>query len=134
MSARTLIFINLPVADLEAAKAFYSALGYTINLQFTDENASCVVVSDVIHVMLLTKPFFAGFTTRPLVDAHQATQVINCLSAQDRAAVDALVDKAVAAGGGEPMPPRDLGFMYQRSFQDLDGHLWEVVHMQGAPD
>jgi predicted lactoylglutathione lyase len=127
------IFVNLPVRDLPASKAFFSALGYRFNPQFTDDNAACMVVGDSIFVMLLVEAFFQTFTPKPLCDARQHTEVITCLSAASRAAVDALVDKAVATGGREPMPGRDYGFMYQRGFQDLDGHLWEIVHMDGQP-
>ncbi|WHL19241.1 glyoxalase/bleomycin resistance/extradiol dioxygenase family protein [Stenotrophomonas acidaminiphila] len=92
-----------------------------------------MVISDTIYVMLLVEPFFRGFTPRPLCDARSHTEVITCLSAPSRAAVDALLDKALAAGADEPMPARDYGFMYQRGFQDLDGHLWEIAHMDGEP-
>ncbi|SBV37911.1 conserved hypothetical protein [uncultured Stenotrophomonas sp.] len=133
MTASRMIFVNLPVRDLEASKAFFAALGFTFNPQFTDHNAACMVVSDNIFVMLLVEPFFKGFTHKPLCDAHRRTEVITCLSADSRAEVDQLVDAALAAGASEPMPARDLGFMYQRGFQDLDGHLWEIAHMDGEP-
>jgi len=123
------IFVNLPVRDLDASKAFFRALGYASNPQFTDENAACVVISDSIYVMLLVEPFFQGFTRKAICDSRTHTEMILCLSAESRAAVDSMVDKALAAGGSEPMEAKDYGFMYQRSFQDLDGHLWEVVHM-----
>ena len=128
-----MIFVNLPVRDLDASKAFFAALGYSFNPQFTDENAACMVISESIFVMLLVEPFFQTFTPQPLCDARRQTEVITCLSADSRKAVDGLVDKALAAGGTEPMPARDYGFMYQRGFQDLDGHLWEVAHMDGEP-
>lgn len=133
MGAPQMIFANLPVRDLDASKAFFAALGYRFNPQFTDENAACMVVSDSIFVMLLVEPFFQTFTPHPVSDAHRRTEVITCLSADSRAAVDALVDKALAAGATEPMPARDYGFMYQRGFQDLDGHLWEIAFMDGEP-
>jgi Predicted lactoylglutathione lyase len=123
------IFVNLPVRDLDASKALFSALGYASNPQFTDENAACVVISDSIYVMLLVEPFFQGFTRKAICDSRTHTEMILCLSAESRAAVDSMVDKALAAGGSEPMEAKDYGFMYQRSFQDIDGHLWEVVHM-----
>ena len=127
------IFVNLPVRDLDASKAFFTALGYASNPQFTDENAACIVISDSIYVMLLVEPFFQGFTRKAICDSRTHTEVILCLSADSRAAVDSMADKALAAGGSEPMEAKDYGFMYQRSFQDLDGHLWEVVHMdEGA--
>jgi len=133
MTAPKMIFVNLPVRDLEASKAFFAALGYGFNPQFTDHNAACMVVSDSIFVMLLVEPFFKGFTNKPLCDARSRTEVITCLSADSRAEVDRLVDAALAAGASEPMPARDLGFMYQRGFQDLGGHLWEIAHMDGEP-
>jgi predicted lactoylglutathione lyase len=125
----TQIFVNLPVRDLDKAKAFFGALGYASNPQFTDENAACVVISDSIYVMLLVEPFFQGFTRKSLCDARTHTEVLLCLSAGSRSEVDAMVAKALAAGGREPMEAKDYGFMYQRGFEDLDGHLWEVVHM-----
>ncbi len=128
-----MIFVNLPVRDLEASKTFFAALGYTFNPAYTDANAACMIISDSIFVMLLVESFFRGFTTQPISDARQQTEVITCLSATSRAAVDALVDKALKAGASEPMPARDYGFMYQRGFQDLDGHLWEIAHMDGEP-
>jgi predicted lactoylglutathione lyase len=133
MAPPQMIFVNLPVRDLEASRTCFAALGYTFNPQFTNQDAACMVISDSIFVMLLVEPFFQGFTPRPLCDARSHTEVITCLSAPSRAAVDALVDKALAAGASEPMPARDYGFMYQRGFQDLDGHLWEIAYMDGAP-
>jgi predicted lactoylglutathione lyase len=134
MATPQMIFVNLPVRDLEASKAFFGALGYHFNPQFTDENAACMIVSDSIFVMLLVEPFFKTFTPLPVGDARAQTTVITCLSADSRPAVDALVDKALKAGAGEPMPARDYGFMYQRGFQDLDGHLWEIAFMDGEPN
>ena len=129
----TQIFVNLPVRDLDRSKAFFTALGYANNPQFTDENAACIVISDTIYVMLLVEPFFQGFTRKTICDARTHTEAILCLSAESRAGVDALADKAIAAGGSVTLEAKDYGFMYQRSFQDLDGHLWEVVHMdEGA--
>ena len=128
----TQIFVNLPVRDLDKSKAFFAALGYANNPQFTDENAACIVISDAIYVMLLVEPFFQGFTRKTIADARTHTEVILCLSADTRAGVDALADKAIAAGGSETLEAKDYGFMYQRSFQDLDGHQWEVVHMDEA--
>ncbi len=133
MAAPQMIFVNLPVRDLDASKAFFTALGYAFNPRFTNQDAACMVISDTIYVMLLVEPFFRSFTPRPLCDARSHTEVITCLSAPSRAAVDALLDKALAAGADEPMPARDYGFMYQRGFQDLDGHLWEIAHMDGEP-
>lgn len=128
-----MIFVNLPVRDLEASKAFFAALGYSFNPTFTDANAACMVVSDSIFVMLLTEAFFAGFTSKPTSDARAGTEVITALSAPSREAVDAMLKKALAAGAREPQAARDYGFMYQRGFEDLDGHLWEFAHMSGEP-
>lgn len=123
------VFINLPVKDLEKAKVFFGHLGYSFNAQFTDNNAACMVISDTIYVMLLTEPFFAGFTKKSIVDGHKSKEVLICLSAESRQAVDQLLQKALDAGATEPMPPQDHGFMYYRSFEDLDGHHWEVAYM-----
>ena len=128
----TQIFVNLPVRDLDRSKAFFAALGYANNPQFTDENAACLVISDTIYVMLLVEPFFQGFTRKTICNARTHTEAILCLSAESRAGVDALADKAIAAGGSETLEAKDYGFMYQRSFQDPDGHQWEVVHMDDA--
>jgi len=129
----TQVFINLPVRDLPAAKAFYTALGYRINPQFTNDDAACVVISDTIHVMLLVHPFFRTFTTKDICDTSRHTEAILCLSADSRQAVDALTERALQAGGSQPSPTQDLGFMYGRSFTDLDGHHWEVMVMLGQP-
>ncbi|MQP75942.1 glyoxalase/bleomycin resistance/extradiol dioxygenase family protein [Stenotrophomonas sp. MYb238] len=133
MATPQMIFVNLPVRDLDASKTFFAALGYAFNPQFTNQDAACMVVSESIYVMLLMEPFFQTFTPQPVCDARRQTEVITCLSVADRAAVDELVDKALAAGASEPMPARDYGFMYQRGFQDLDGHLWEIAYMDGEP-
>ncbi|MBL9125446.1 MAG: VOC family protein [Planctomycetaceae bacterium] len=125
----TKIFVNLPVKDLEKAKTFFESLGYTFNPQFTDETAACMVVSDDIYTMLLTYPKFREFTPNPICDATQSTEVLVCLSCTSRQDVDELVRKAVSAGGSTFKEPQDLGFMYAHSFQDLDGHIWELVWM-----
>ncbi|MDQ6752026.1 MAG: VOC family protein [Actinomycetota bacterium] len=125
----TSIFVNLPVSDLEASKAFYTALGYTINENFTDETAACIVLSDTIYAMLLTHAKFAEFTKQPIADTQTSTAAILALSAESREGVDALADKAIAAGGTQTYAPSDLGFMYSRAFRDLDGHHWEVLWM-----
>ncbi len=128
------IFINLPVKDLDRSVGFFTALGFSFNPQFTDENATCMVVSDTIFVMLLVEPFFQGFTPKPVADAHAQTELLLALSLDARQDVDALVEAALAAGATETQPARDLGFMYQRSFADLDGHQWEPFFMdQDAP-
>lgn len=124
------IFINLPVRDLAKSKAFYEAVGAVNNPQFSDDTAACMVLSDSIFVMLLTHPKWASFTKKPISDAHQASEVMLALNADDRAAVDALVVAAGAHGGkADVNPVQDLGFMYGRSFEDLDGHIWETFYM-----
>lgn len=129
----TQIFVNLPVKDLNRSVAFFTALGYTFNPQFTNEDATCMVVDDGhIYVMLLVEKFFSTFTAKPIADAAKSTEVLICLSCDSRAAVDALAAKAVAAGGTTPSAVKDHGFMYQHGFQDLDGHLWELVWMDPA--
>jgi predicted lactoylglutathione lyase len=124
-----LIFLNLPVADLPAARAFYEAIGATNNPQFTDATAACMVFSDVIHVMLLTHEKFAQFTPKTIADARATSEVLICISADSREAVDDITEKALAAGGREPRDKQDFGFMYGRSFEDLDGHIWEAMWM-----
>ena len=126
----TQIFVNLPVKDLPRSVAFFTALGYTFNPQFTDENATCMIIDEHIYVMLLVEPFFQTFTPKPISDAHKSTEVLLCLSRESRAAVDDMAAKAVAAGGRTPNPPKDHGFMYQHGFEDLDGHLWELMFME----
>ena len=124
------IFVNLPVRDLARSKVFYEAVGFTNNPQFTDETAACMVLSDTIYVMLLTHAKWASFTTKTIVDAHHASEVALALLLDDRPAVDAMVAAAAAHGGkGDVNPPQDLGFMYQRSVQDPDGHVWEPFFM-----
>lgn len=128
----TSLFINLPIADLQRSIDFFSALGFAFNPKFSNQDATCLVISEHIQVMLLTTPFFAGFTRKPVADAHAATEVLLALSCETREEVDALVAKAVAAGAATPMPVQDHGFMYQHGFEDLDGHLWEVFWMNEA--
>ena len=125
----TQIFVNLPVDDLNRSVEFFTKLGYTFNPQFTDEKATCMIVSDTIFVMLLTRPFFQTFTEKEIVDAHKAVECSIGLSADSKEAVNEMIDKAVAAGAIVPNPPSDYGFMYQHSFSDLDGHHWEFVWM-----
>ena len=124
-----MIFVNLPVNDLDASKKFFTGLGYSINAQFSDENAASVVISDAIVAMLLTKPFYASFTKKEIADATTTSEVLICLSAESREKVDELVEKAAAAGGTVSDKVQDPGFMYGRAFDDLDGHTWEVVWM-----
>jgi uncharacterized protein len=123
------LFVNLPVDDLDRTIAFFTALGFGFNPKFTDENATCLVISEHIQVMLLTKPFFAGFTKKPVADARTATETLLALSCESREEVDTLIAKAVAAGAATPMEIKDYGFMYQHGFEDLDGHQWEVFWM-----
>ncbi|OLN22413.1 glyoxalase/bleomycin resistance/extradiol dioxygenase family protein [Domibacillus antri] len=110
--------------------AFFKEIGFEFNAQFTDENAACLVVSDHIFVMLLVEAFFQTFTKKELVDAAKSTEVILALSAESREQVDDIVNKALEAGGKASNDPMDHGFMYGWSFQDIDGHLWEVMYME----
>ncbi len=125
----TQIFVNLAVKNIERTRAFYSTLGYEFNPQFSNDNALCMIVSDTIYVMLLAEPFFQTFTDKAIVDATKNSEVLVCLSCDSREAVDALVAKAVAAGGRTPRPAQDHGFMYSHGYEDPDGHIWELVHM-----
>ena len=125
----TQIYVNLPVRDLDKSIAFFTQLGYKFNPQFTDQNATCMIVGESIFVMLLVEKFFQTFTPKQICDASKSTEVILCLSCDSRDAVDALVRKAVAAGATTPNPPKDHGFMYGHGYQDLDGHLWELMYM-----
>lgn len=128
-----MIFVNLPVADLPRATAFYTAVGFAVNPQYTDDTAACMVLSDAIFVMLLTREKFATFTPLPIADATTATEVLNCLSCESRGHLEATVRNAVSAGGTVYAEPKDYGFMYQHGFRDPDGHAWELIHMTGAP-
>ncbi len=123
------IYVNLPVKDLEQSKAFFSKLGFTFNAEFTNESGAGMVVADNIFVMLLAEPFFATFTAKPIADAKSSTEVLVCLSCDSRAQVDELVRLASSAGGSVPRSPQDHGFMYGHGFEDLDGHIWELVYM-----
>jgi predicted lactoylglutathione lyase len=125
-----MIFVNLPVKDLEASKAFYGQLGFGFNSEFTDEQAACMVVDDNIFVMLLVEERFKDFINGEIADATRATEVLNALSADSREQVDELVQKAIGAGGKPWKPALEEGPMYAGSFQDLDGHVWEVLHME----
>lgn len=131
-----MIFVNLPVRNLPKARAFYEALGATNNPQFTDETGACMVFSEAIHVMLLTHAKWAVFTKKPISDAHVAGEVMLALSGDSRDAVNAMADAAGKAGGAADVnPPQDYGFMFGRSFEDPDGHVWEVIWMdpKGMP-
>ncbi|WP_069765440.1 VOC family protein [Streptomyces sp. LUP47B] len=127
-----MIFVNLAVNDLDASKTFFTELGYSINPQFSNDDAASVVISDTIVAMLMTKAFYATFTKKEIADATKTSEVLIALSAESRAKVDELVDKALAAGGTLSGETQDHGFMYGRSFDDLDGHSWEVVWMDPA--
>lgn len=128
-----MIFVNLPVADLAKSMAFYEAVGFTNNPQFTDETAACMVLSDTIFVMLLTHDKWKSFTSKTIADAHKTSQVMLAISRDDKAAVDNITDAAAKAGGSPDVNPKqDLGFMYGRSFADPDGHIWEVFFMDMA--
>jgi uncharacterized protein len=125
-----MIFVNLPVSDLARATAFYQAIGAVKNPQFSDDTASCMVFSDAIHAMLMTHDKYRQFTTKKIVDAKTSSQMLLCVSAESRAEVDDLVGKAEVAGGViDPSPVDEYDFMYGRSFEDLDGHMWGVNWM-----
>ena len=128
-----MIFVNLPVTDLPRSMKFYEAVGFTNNPQFTNEQAAAMMWSDTIVVMLLTHDFWKTFTSKAIPDAHETAQVLLCLGQDSQEAVEAIVGKAVAAGGkADPTPKQDMGFMYGRSFEDPDGHIWENVYMNMA--
>lgn len=126
------IFVNLPIKDMKRSQAFFRTLGFTFNPQFTNEQGACMVVAEDIFVMLLVEPFFQGFTKKPIADAKKSTEVLVCLSCESRAEVDALVKKALGAGATAPNAVQDHGFMYSHGFEDLDGHVWELVWMDPA--
>ena len=125
----TKIFINLPVKDLQKTIAFFTKLGFSFNAQFTNENAACMIINDEAFVMLLVEAFFQSFTPKTLVNAHQQTEALAALSAESRERVDELINIAIAAGSSEVRAPEDHGFMYSRSINDLDGHIWEFFWM-----
>ena len=126
----TKIFVNLPVRSLDKSVQFFTKLGFKFNAQFTDETATCMIVSDDIFVMLLTHDKFKTFTPKPICDATKSTEVLVCLSSESRAHVNEMVRKAVEAGGTTYNEPQDHGFMYGHGFQDPDGHIWEVIYME----
>ncbi|MBL8789888.1 MAG: lactoylglutathione lyase [Rhizobiales bacterium] len=123
------IFVNLPVTNLSRSIAFYKALGFTQNLQFSDDTAACMVISEENYVMLLTHEKFRGFSDSPIPDAHSNTGLMIALERGSRDAVDATANAGLLAGGGEPRPAMDLGFMYNRTISDPDGHRWEPFFM-----
>ncbi len=128
----TQIFINLAVKDLTKSMEFFTKLGYTFNPQFTDDTAACMVISETIYAMLLTHKKFKEFTPKDIADSTKTTEVMIALSADSKDKVNELADKALAAGGTETREPNDYGFMFGRSFNDLDGHIWEVIWMDPA--
>lgn len=122
-----MVFVSLPVQDLTRSVEFFAGLGFELRSGFTDENATCLVLNEQACVMLLVRPLFATFTTKPLADPTTTTGAVLAVSAESRAEVDVLVDRALVLGGTATTEPRDEGFMYGRSFYDLDGHAWEVM-------
>jgi hypothetical protein len=128
------IFVNLPVKDLERSKEFFSSLGFGFDAKFTDDKAACLVIEkDSIYAMLITEPFFKTFTPRAVADAKTTSEVLLALSCSSDREVDDLVARATAAGGRPIKEPQDHGFMYYRSFEDPDGHIWELLHMRSEP-
>ena len=125
----TKIFVNLPVSDLQKSMAFFKQVGFAVNPQFTDETAACMVISEPIYAMLLTHDKFAEFTKKPIADAHHTTEVLTALAVESKETVNDVVDKALNAGASPARDPQDHGFMYERSFEDLDGHIWEIFWM-----
>lgn len=126
------VFVNLPVRDLKKSMRFFEGLGFTFNPQFTDDNAACMVFSEDGFAMLLAESYFRTFTRRELCDTTSRSEVLVALSCATRAEVDEIADKALAAGATPAMPPQDHGFMFGRSFYDLDGHHWEFLWMDQA--
>ncbi|MER6110256.1 VOC family protein [Streptomyces hirsutus] len=124
-----MIFVNLAANDLDASKKFFTALGYELDEQFSDENTASVVIGDTVVVMLHTKQRYAEFTKKEIADSTRTSEVLLALSSESREKVDELVEKALAAGGSVSGETQDQGFMYGRAFDDLDGHTWEVVWM-----
>ena len=127
-----MIFVNLPVTDLPNSVRFYEAIGFTRNPQFSNDQAASMVWSDTIYVMLLSHDFWKTFTTKVIPNAHESAQVALCVTFDSREEVDAITEKALAAGGSEPREKQDYGFMYGRSFEDPDGHIWEPMWMDMA--
>jgi len=129
----TQIFVNTAVKDLKKSIAFFAALGYPHNPTFTNDDAACIVVSEQIYVMLLSEPFFRTFTSKAVCNTRTHIETWNVLSMDSRTKVDDVAAKAVTAGGSEPRPAADYGFMYSRAIEDLDGHTWVLMHMSGEP-
>lgn len=129
MTAIKQIFVNLPVKDLDKTVEFFTKLGFTFNPDFTDENATCMLIGENIFAMLLTEKYFSTFTKKPLADAKTTTEVINAFSLGSKQEVDDIIEKAIAAGGKQYKETEDHGWMYGRNFEDLDGHQWEFFFM-----
>jgi predicted lactoylglutathione lyase len=125
----TQIFVNLPVKDLSRTVEFFKKLGFAFNPQFTDENATCMIINDNIFIMLLVEKFFKSFTKKEICDTTKDTEVIIAMSTESREKVDEMMQNVIKAGGKESREPQDHGWMYGRSFQDIDGHLWEIIYM-----
>jgi uncharacterized protein len=132
MTSPKMTFINLPVADLPKTIGFYTALGFSFNPQFTDDSATCMIINETTCAMLMVRDRFMGFTAAPIPDAKTTTGMMIALALDDRAAVDEFAKTALAHGGGEPRPATDMGFMYNRTISDLDGHRWEPFYMDMA--
>jgi uncharacterized protein len=128
----TKMFVNLPVHDLAGSMAFYRALGFTFNTQFTDDTGAAMMISEHNYAMLLTHEKFTSFSSKPIPDARKTTGVMVALALETKQAVDDMVTAAVKAGGKEPMAKQDYGFMVQRAFEDLDGHTWAPFYMDPA--
>lgn len=128
----TQMYLNLPVKDLKKSNAFFINLGFKFNVQFSNENATSVIVSESIYVMLLNETMFGSFTKKEIANAHKTTEMLIGISVDSREKVNQLVDAAIKAGGTTYSEPQDHGWMYQRSFADLDGHQWEFFHMDIA--
>ena len=125
------IYVNLPVKDLQRSRAFFEALDFSFDAEFSNGDAACMVVDENIYVMLLAEHFFKTFTTKEICDAKMSTEMLLCLSCDDRSQVDDMVARAASAGGNIPRKVQDHGFMYSHAFEDLDGHIWELVYMEG---
>jgi uncharacterized protein len=126
------IFVNLPVADLKKSMDFFKALSFTFNPQFTDDTAACMVIGSGNYAMLLTHEKFKSFAKKPMADAHKQTGMMLALALDSKADVDRMMEAALNAGGKEPSPAQDHGFMYQRTLEDLDGHIWEPFWMDAS--
>ena len=128
----TLLFVNLPVSSVDTTRAFFTGLGFTFNTMFCDENSLCMELNPMASVMFLERRRFSDFTPKTVADAHNASEVLMCISRESRAAVDALTQRALELGATEAREPQDHGFMYGRSINDPDGHIWEIMWMDMA--